>query len=227
MSKKTKSAPKPQPQVPQQPQPQEKEEVRSSLPEKFARIARNVCAGSFILMVILRFFERGERSLFGIQTETVWDAWLVTTVVWVFAASLVVLVVSHLARLRDAEVRALELASIKAAARILAPLALVAAGVAGYYLLAGQLMVLRMLAVLAGVLAGAGVFLTTARGREFLAFLRESRIELGKVVWPTRKETQQMTGVVFVFVVVMALFLFVSDKTLEWIMYDLILGWNS
>ena len=50
--------------------------------------------------------------------------------------------------------------------------------------------------------------------------------EVKKVVWPTRKEALQMTGYVFAFVVVMALFLWLTDKTLEWVLYDLILGWK-
>ena len=50
--------------------------------------------------------------------------------------------------------------------------------------------------------------------------------EVKKVVWPTRKEALQMTGYVFAFVVVMALFLWLTDKTLEWLLYDLILGWK-
>jgi preprotein translocase subunit SecE len=51
--------------------------------------------------------------------------------------------------------------------------------------------------------------------------------EVKKVVWPTRKEAMQMTGYVFAFVFVMALFLWLTDKTLEWVLYDLVLGWRS
>jgi preprotein translocase subunit SecE len=51
--------------------------------------------------------------------------------------------------------------------------------------------------------------------------------ETKKVVWPTRKEAMQMTGYVFAFVFVMALFLWLTDKTLEWVLYDLILRWRS
>jgi preprotein translocase subunit SecE len=47
------------------------------------------------------------------------------------------------------------------------------------------------------------------------------------VVWPTRKEATQMTLYVFAFVVLMALFLWLTDKTLEWVLYDLILGWKK
>jgi preprotein translocase subunit SecE len=104
---------------------------------------------------------------------------------------------------------------------------LVAAGIAGYYLLGDAALVLRVLAVAAGIAAGAAMAVFTAPGREFLAFARESLVEVKKVVWPTRKETMQTTAAVLAFVVVMALFLWVSDKTLEWVLYDLILGWRK
>jgi preprotein translocase subunit SecE len=105
--------------------------------------------------------------------------------------------------------------------------ALVVAGIAGYYLLAAESILLRVLAVIAGVVAGLAVALTSEPGREFVVFGRESLAEVKKVVWPTRKETVQTTAAVFAFVVVMAVFLWVSDKTLEWVLYDLILGWKK
>ena len=104
---------------------------------------------------------------------------------------------------------------------------LVAAGVWGYYWLADQALVLRVLAVVAGVLAGAAVAWFSAPGRQFGLFAAESVTEVKKVVWPTRKETMQTTAAVFAFVVVMAVFLWVSDKTLEWVLYELILGWKK
>ena len=57
-------------------------------------------------------------------------------------------------------------------------------------------------------------------------FFQQTRAEVAKVVWPTRKEAMQMTGYVFAFVFVMALFMWITDKTLEWLLYDLILGWR-
>jgi preprotein translocase subunit SecE len=106
-------------------------------------------------------------------------------------------------------------------------LLLVVAGVAGFYVLSGQALVLRVLAVGVGLLLGGVLFgRATVLGGRFSTFLGESWVELGKIVWPARKETMQVTGVVFVFVVVMALFLFLTDKALEWVMYDLILGWK-
>jgi len=106
-------------------------------------------------------------------------------------------------------------------------LLLVAAGVAGFYLLSEQATVLRVLAVLAGVAAGVAVAWFTEAGRQFAAFAADTIVEVKKVVWPTRKETLQTTGIVFAFVVVMAVFLWVTDKSLEWVLYDLVLGWRN
>jgi preprotein translocase subunit SecE len=105
--------------------------------------------------------------------------------------------------------------------------ALVAAGIAGYYLLAAQSILLRIASVLAGIAAGIAAAWTSVYGQRFAAFAREALVEVRKVVWPTRKETMQTTAAVFAFVVVMAVFLWVSDKTLEWVLYDLILGWKK
>jgi preprotein translocase subunit SecE len=65
--------------------------------------------------------------------------------------------------------------------------------------------------------AAAFVFWTTAPGKQFYAYAEESVAETKKVVWPTRKETLQTTGYVFVFVVAMALFLWAVDSSLLWI----------
>ena len=104
---------------------------------------------------------------------------------------------------------------------------LVAAGIWAYYWLGDDTaLVLRILAVAAGLAAGAAVAWFSAPGRQFGVFAAESVAEVKKVVWPTRKETMQSAAAVFAFVVVMAVFLWVSDKTLEWVLYDLILGWK-
>ena len=105
--------------------------------------------------------------------------------------------------------------------------ALVVAGIAGYYWLAASSILLRVLSVIAGIAAGVAVAWSSAPGQEFVTFAREALVELKKVVWPTRKETMQTTAAVFAFVVVMAVYLWVSDKTLEWVLYDLILGWKK
>ena len=100
---------------------------------------------------------------------------------------------------------------------------LVIGAVAAFYALGQQDLWLRVLALLA---AAVGVFFTAESGKQLVAYGQDSVKETRKVVWPTRKEALQMTGYVFAFVFVMALFLWLTDKTLEWALYDLILGWK-
>ncbi len=106
-------------------------------------------------------------------------------------------------------------------------LLLVAAGIAGFYFLSEQALVLRVLAVLAGLAAGFAVAWFTESGQRFVALGRESVVEAKKVVWPSRKETLQTTGIVFAFVLAMAIMLWITDKSLEWVLYDLVLGWKK
>lgn len=103
---------------------------------------------------------------------------------------------------------------------------LVLASLVGFYLLAKQGQVAQWGALIAGLVAAVVVFLSSELGRQFLAFGRDSWREVKKVVWPTRKEAMQMTAYVFAFVVVMAMFLWLTDKALEWVFYDLLLGWK-
>ena len=103
---------------------------------------------------------------------------------------------------------------------------LLVGGVVAYYLLGKQDLWLRVLALLVLVAGAVALFFTSETGRQLIAFGRDAVKETKKVVWPARKEAMQMTGYVFAFVVVMALFLFLTDKTLEWVLYDLILGWK-
>ena len=112
-------------------------------------------------------------------------------------------------------------------AKLAAVVALVIASVAGFYLLNKQGAVVQWAALIVGLAAAAAVFLVSESGRQFIAFAKDAWREVKKVVWPTRKETLQMTAYVFAFVVVMALFLWLTDKTLEWVLYDLILGWRK
>jgi preprotein translocase subunit SecE len=105
--------------------------------------------------------------------------------------------------------------------------ALVVAGIAAYYWLGDAALVLRILAVIGGIAAGVAVAYFSAPGREFMVFAGDSVGEVKKVVWPSRKETIQTTLAVFAFAVVMAVFLWISDKTLEWVLYDLVLGWKK
>jgi preprotein translocase subunit SecE len=111
-------------------------------------------------------------------------------------------------------------------AKLVAAAALLLGSLVAFYLLGQKDMWLRVVVLLLGVVAAVGVFFTSENGRQLIAYGRESVREVKKVVWPTRKEAVQMTGYVFAFVVVMALFLWITDKTLEWALYDLILGWK-
>ncbi|MCZ8095254.1 MAG: preprotein translocase subunit SecE [Acidovorax sp.] len=112
-------------------------------------------------------------------------------------------------------------------AKLAAAAALVLAAIAGFYLLGKQGVYAQWAVLIVGLLAAVGVFLVSESGRQFVAFARDAWREVKKVVWPTRKETLQMTAYVFAFVVIMALFLWFTDKTLEWVFYDLILGWRK
>jgi preprotein translocase subunit SecE len=104
---------------------------------------------------------------------------------------------------------------------------LVVAAVAAYYLLGKQDLWLRIV-VLLGVLAlGVVLFFLSETGRQLIAFGRDAKNEVKKVVWPSRNEAMQMTLYVFGFVFVMALMMWITDKTIEWVLYDLILGWRK
>ncbi|HTJ54455.1 MAG TPA: preprotein translocase subunit SecE [Nitrosospira sp.] len=93
-------------------------------------------------------------------------------------------------------------------------LLLLIAGIAGFYYLRDSAMVLRVISVLAGIVLAVVVVWFTPQGKQFYAFSRESSEETRRVVWPSRKETMQTTGVVFAFVVVMAIFLWMVDAGL-------------
>jgi preprotein translocase subunit SecE len=103
---------------------------------------------------------------------------------------------------------------------------LVIGALVAFYSLTKQGVYAQWGALLVLLAAAAGIFLSSEWGKSLIAYGRDSWRELRKVVWPTRKEAIQMTGYVAAFVVVMALFLWFTDKTLEWLLYDLILGWK-
>jgi preprotein translocase subunit SecE len=111
-------------------------------------------------------------------------------------------------------------------AKLAAAALLLVGGVAVFYLLSKQDLWLRVLALVAILAAAVGVFFTSESGKQLIAFGQDSVREAKKVVWPARKEAMQMTGYVFAFVFVMALYMWITDKTLEWIIFDLILGWK-
>jgi len=112
-------------------------------------------------------------------------------------------------------------------AKLAAVLVLVIASIAGFYFLGAQGPVAQWGVLLVGLVAAAAVFLVSEQGKQLIGFAKDSWKEVKKVVWPSRKETLQMTLYVFAFVVIMALFLWLTDKTVEWVLYDLILGWRK
>ncbi len=98
--------------------------------------------------------------------------------------------------------------------------------IVAFYGLGQQDLWVRVVALLVLMAAAVGVFFTAEPGKQLIGFGRDSVREVKKVVWPTRKEAGQMTLYVFGFVVVMALYLWLTDKTLEWVIFSLILGWR-
>ena len=112
-------------------------------------------------------------------------------------------------------------------AKLAAAFALVIGALVAFYLLSKQGQIAQWGALILGLVAAVVVFMVSEPGKQFLAFGRDSWKEVRKVVWPTRKEAIQMTAYVFGFVAIMALFLWLTDKTLEWLFYDAILGWKK
>lgn len=103
----------------------------------------------------------------------------------------------------------------------------VIAGIVGFYFLSDKPTIVRAAALVAGLLLAVAVAWTSQPGRDFLGFAKEAVREAKKVVWPARKEAMQLTAVVFGFVLVMAIFLWGTDKILEFVLYDLVLGWKK
>ncbi len=111
-------------------------------------------------------------------------------------------------------------------AKMAAAAALLVGAVVAFYMLGKEDLWVRVAALAVLLIAAVATFFTSEPGKQLIAYGRDSIREVKKVVWPTRKEALQMTGYVFAFVVVMALFLWLTDKTLEWLLYDAILGWK-
>lgn len=111
-------------------------------------------------------------------------------------------------------------------AKLVASALLVVGAVVAYYYFGKQDLWVRVATLIVMLIAAVALFLTSESGRQLVAFGRDSVREVKKVVWPARNEALQMTGYVFAFVFVMALFLWLTDKTLEWALYDLVLGWR-
>ena len=112
-------------------------------------------------------------------------------------------------------------------AKLAVAVGLVIAAIAGFYALSKLGALVQWGVLLLGIAAAVVVFLVSESGRQLVGFSKDSVKEVKKVVWPTRKESVQMTLYVFAFAVVMALFLWLTDQTLAWVLYDLVLGWRG
>ncbi len=111
-------------------------------------------------------------------------------------------------------------------AKLAGAVVLLLLGFVGFYLLSSLGVLAQWAVFLIALVAAVAVFAVSEPGRRLQAYGRDSWKEVKKVVWPTRREATQMTAYVFAFVFVMALFLWLTDKTLEWVLYDLVLGWR-
>ena len=101
------------------------------------------------------------------------------------------------------------------------------AGIVGFSVLESKLPMVARVAIFVGSLGLAALIAWMSEpGRRTIAFAHESYNEVKRVVWPTRKETLQMTGIVFAFVAIMGLFLWILDKLVEWLLFGVLLGWK-
>ncbi len=104
---------------------------------------------------------------------------------------------------------------------------IVVAGIAGFYMIPETQGLLRPLAFIVSLAAGAGMVWLSRPGKDFVGYAQESVVEARKVVWPSRKEALQITGMVALFVFVLALFMWLVDSGLTWLVYDVLLGRGS
>ncbi|MFZ9756335.1 MAG: preprotein translocase subunit SecE [Bacteroidia bacterium] len=104
--------------------------------------------------------------------------------------------------------------------------AIVIAALVLYYTLIDQGYWVRLAALLGGIALAIVLMAFSADGMRFIAYSKDSWLEVKKVVWPTRQESTRMTLVVFGFVLIMALFLWLIDKLVEWLVFSIFLGWK-
>ena len=108
---------------------------------------------------------------------------------------------------------------------VLAVLVIIA-GIVGFSMLSAQPTVARVGVFIGSLIVAAFIAWTSEPGKRTISFAGESYNEVKRVTWPTRKETTQMTGIVFAFVAVMGIFMWVLDKSIEWVIFGLLLGWK-
>jgi len=96
-------------------------------------------------------------------------------------------------------------------------------GLYAYYYFANDIaQAVRVLMVLGGAAVGIGIAMTSTQGQRLWHFIQGSRVEIRKVVWPTKQETTQTAIAVFVFTLVMMLFFWGLDSALLWLTRTLV-----
>jgi preprotein translocase subunit SecE len=101
------------------------------------------------------------------------------------------------------------------------------AGIVGFSMLESKIPLVGRIAIfIASLILAAVIAWLSEPGRRTIAFAHDSYNEVRRVIWPTRKETMQMTGIVFAFVAVMGLFLWLLDKLIAWVLFGVLLGWK-
>lgn len=98
--------------------------------------------------------------------------------------------------------------------KLLIAIAILIAGIVGFYYYEDQSQLYRVLGVVFAVLVAIAISSTTSLGQNLIGFGREARMEVRKVVWPTRQETVQTTFMVIVAVIVIGIFLWLIDMVL-------------
>ena len=95
-----------------------------------------------------------------------------------------------------------------------------------FQVLSEEQLLIKRLVLASGILVSLFLVLKSAPGKSFIGFFRDSVQEMKRVVWPTKKETFQTVLIVFVFVLLVSIFLWMADKTFEWLLYEMVLGWK-
>lgn len=108
--------------------------------------------------------------------------------------------------------------------KLVVALIILTIGVVAYYIYPEHGALYRVLYVVGAAIVAIGVFMTSFQGKNLRTFMKGSRTELRKVVWPNRQETLQTTIMVIFLVFVIAIFLFLVDLLLGWTVSGFITG---
>jgi preprotein translocase subunit SecE len=106
--------------------------------------------------------------------------------------------------------------------KLLIAAAAIVGGLYAYYYESDLALAVRVLFVLAGTGAGIGIAMTSTQGQRLWRFIQGSRVEIRKVIWPTRQETTQTAIAVFIFTLTMAVFFWALDSGLLWLTRKLV-----